>query len=61
METAIVLIIVALAFAYVANTIYKQFKGKGDCACGSTNCNEQVAHQCKSMPDSMMDSNNTNL
>lgn len=45
METIIVMMIVALAAAYVGLTFYRQFKGKSGCASGC-NCNPNIKAMC---------------
>lgn len=55
METFIVILIVALAVAYVSRNIYRQFKGKGGCSSGCA-CSEEVKHNCNTTPH-MLDNN----
>ena len=38
MENLLVIIIVALAGAYIVRTFYRRWKGEEDCGCGCSSC-----------------------
>ncbi len=52
METIIVLLIVVLAFAYVGQKLYRQFRGKSGCCSSKCSCETETKDPCETKPDS---------
>jgi hypothetical protein len=49
MQTALVILIVAVAAIYVGRVFYKGFKQKQNCACGCSCCG--IADTCSALPE----------